>query len=98
MLIRRCAQGHDIKVYRNTTPGATRTKSYPDGTTETLTYPSSYKYFLVIDGEIERRSNSWETIEELYVSKCEDKHTTSNGRVIIGKHKLVNHIITKLGS
>ena len=54
MLIRRCAQGHDIKVSRNTTPGATRTKSYPDGTTETLTYPSSYKYFLVIDGEIER--------------------------------------------
>jgi hypothetical protein len=77
MLIRRCAQGHDIKVYRNT-------------------YPSSYKYFLVIDGEIERRSNSWETIEELYVSKCEDKHTTSNGRVIIGKHKLVNHVITEL--
>jgi hypothetical protein len=33
MLIRRCAQGHDIKVYRNTTPGATRTKSYPDGNT-----------------------------------------------------------------
>ena len=51
-----------------------------------------------MDGEIERRSNSWETIEELYVSKCEDKHTTSNGRVIIGKHKLVNHIITELGS
>ena len=95
MLIRRCAQGHDIKIYRNTTPGATRTKNYPDGTTETLTYPSSYKYFLLIDGEIERRSNSWETIEELYVEKCEDKHSDSHGGMLIGKHELVNNVITE---
>ena len=95
MLIRRCAQGHDIKIYRNTTPGATRTKNYPDGTTETLTYPSSYKYFLLIDGEIERRSNSWETIEELYVEKCEDRHSDSHGRMLIGKHELVNNVITE---
>ena len=96
MLIRRCAQGHNIKIYRNTTPGATRTKNYPDGTTETLTYPSSYKYFLLIDGEIERRSNSWETIEELYVEKCEDKHGDSHGRMLIGKHELVNNVIKEI--
>ena len=55
MLIRKSSQGHYLRLYRNTTPGATRTKTYPDGTTETLTYPSRYKYFLVLDGEIIKR-------------------------------------------
>ena len=47
MLIRKSSKGHDLQLYRNTTPGAVRTKKFKDGTTETLTYPSSKKYFLV---------------------------------------------------
>ncbi len=96
MLIRKCAQGHHIRIYRNTTPGSTRKKTYNDGTVETLTYPSSYKYFLVIDGEISQRSNSWDTIEQSYVNKCNEIHSNSNGRMLIGKHKLVSGIITSL--
>ena len=96
MLIRKSSQGHYLRLYRNTTPGATRTKTYPDGTTETLTYPSFYKYFLVLDGEIIKRSNSWDTIEQAYVDECDSRHGGGNGRMILGTHKLENHVIKKL--
>jgi hypothetical protein len=46
MIVRRCSQGHRIRIHRNATPGVTRTKKYHDGSTETLTYPSSYNYFV----------------------------------------------------
>ena len=96
MIVRRCSQGHRIRVHRNTTPGANRTKTYSDGSTETLTYPSSYTYFVDVDGEIVKKSNSFKVIEEFYVSECAKKHSDGHGRLIIGKHKLVNGIATNL--
>ena len=96
MLIRKSSQGHDLKLYRNTTPGVTRTKNYPDGTTETLAYPSSKKYFLVFNGEIIQRSDNWNTIEQAYVDKCKDEHGGGTGRMLIGKHELVNNVIKEI--
>ena len=96
MLIRKSSQGHYLRLYRNSTPGATRTKTYPDGTTETLTYPSRYKYFLVLDGEVIKRSDSWGTIEQAYVDECDSRHGGGSGRMIIGTHKLENYVIKEL--
>ena len=96
MLIRKSSQGHYLRLYRNTTPGAVRTKKYPDGTTETLSYPSRYKYFLVLDGEIIKRSDSWATIEQAYVDECDSRHGGGTGRMIIGKHKLEDCVIKTL--
>jgi len=96
MLIRKSSQGHYLRLYRNTTPGAKRTKTYPDGTIETLTYPSRYTYFLVLDGEVIQRSNSWATIEQAYVDECESRHGGGTGRMIVGKHKLENNVIKTL--
>ena len=96
MLIRKSSQGHYLRLYRNSTPGATRTKTYSDGTTETLTYPSRYKYFLVLDGEIIKRSDNWNTIEQAYVDECDSRHGGGSGRMIIGTHKLENHVIKEL--
>ena len=93
MIIRRCSQGHKIRIYRNTTPNSKRTKTYSDGTTETLTYPSSYNYFVEVDGEILKKSNSFKVIEEFYVSECNKKHT-SHGRIILGTHHLINGVAT----
>ena len=53
--VRRCSQGHRVRLHRNTTKGLTRVKTYPDGTKETLTYPSSYDYFVDVDGEIKKK-------------------------------------------
>ena len=96
MLIRKSSQGHDLKLYRNTTPSSIRTKKYPDGTTETLTYPSSKNYFLVFNGTVIQRSDNWNTIEQAYVDKCDDEHGGGTGRMIIGKHKLENRVIKEL--
>ena len=95
MIIRRCSQGHRVRLHRNTTPNAVRTKTYADGTVETLTYPSSgYDYFVEVDGSVVKRSDNFNTIETYFVSKCADKHDDGHGRVLIGKHKLVNGVAT----
>ena len=96
MIVRRCSQGHRVRIHRNSTPGATRVKTYPDGSTETLTYPLSYTYFIDVDGEVVKRSNSFKTIEEEYVKECAKKHDDGHGRIIIGKHKLVDGVATNL--
>ena len=95
MIIRRCSQGHRIRLYINTTPGVIRTKTYKDGTIETLTYPASnYNYFVEVDGSVVKRSNSFETVEEFYVDECAKKHENGHGRIIIGKHHMINGIAT----
>ena len=94
MIVRRCSQGHRVRLHRNTTPGATRVKTYPDGTKETLVYPSSYTYFVEVDGEVEKRSNNFKPIEEFYVSECAKKHGDGHGRLIVGTHHLINGVAT----
>ena len=96
MLIRKSSQGHDLKLYRNSTPGSTRTKKYPDGTTETLAYPTSKKYFLTFNGNVIQRSDNWNTIEQAYVDKCKDEHGGGTGRMLIGKHELINNVIKEI--
>ena len=95
MIIRKSSQGHRIRLHRNTTPNAVRTKTYADGTVETLTYPSSrYDYFVEVDGEVVKRSDSFETIEEHYVDECAKLYDNGHGRLIVGKHQLINGIAT----
>ena len=94
MIIRKSSQGHRIRLHRNTTPNAVRQKTYADGTVETLTYPSSYDYFVEVDGEVVKRSDSFETIEEHYVDECAKLYDNGHGRLLIGKHQLINGIAT----
>ena len=94
MIIRKCSQGHHIRLHRNTTKGLTRIKKYPDGSTETLTYPSSYNYFVDVDGTIVKKSNSLKVAEEFYVAECAKKHGDGHGRLVAGDHHLINGIAT----
>ena len=95
MIMRTGSRSHRIRLHRNTTPNAVRTKTYADGTVETLTYPSGgYDYFVEVDGTVVRRSDSFKNIEEYYVDECEKVHSDSHGRLIIGKHQLIGGIAT----
>ena len=94
MIVRRCSQGHRVRLHRNTTPGATRVKTYPDGTTETLAYPSSDDYFVDVDGTVAKKSNSFKVAEEYYVSECAKKHGDGHGRLIVGGHHIINGVAT----
>ena len=93
MIIRRCSQGHRVRVHKNTTPGTTRTKTYADGSTETLTYPSSKDYFVDVDGTVAKTTDSFKVAEEFYVAECEKKHGYGHGR-LSGNHHLINGIAT----
>jgi len=94
MIIRRCSQGHRVRVHRNTTPGATRVKTYPDDSVETLTYPSSSTYFVDVDGTVAKKSNSLKVVEDFYVAECAKKHGDGHGRLLIGKHHVINGVAT----
>jgi hypothetical protein len=94
MIVRRCSQGHRVRLHKNTTRGATRVKTYPDGSTETLTYPSSYDYFVDVDGTVAKKSNSFKVAEEYYVSECAKKHGDGHGRLIVGGHHVINGVAT----
>ena len=94
MIIRRCSQGHRVRLHRNTSPNATRVKTYRDGTQETLTYPSSYDYFVDVDGTVAKKTNSFKTAEEFYVAECAKKHGDGHGRILIGKHHIINGVAT----
>ena len=94
MIVRRCSQGHRVRVHKNTTPGATRTKTYADESTETLTYPSSYDYFVDVDGTVAKKSNSFKVVEEFFVAECAKKHGDGHGRLIAGGHHIINGVAT----
>ena len=95
MIVRRCSLDHDIVIHKNTKKGMTKTIELSDGTRQSLTYPSSYEYFLVVSGEIVKKSNSFETVETAYVNKCTELHGSSQGRIDIVKHKLVNNKVVE---
>ena len=94
MIVRRCSQGHRVRIHRNTTPGAVRTKTYADSSTETLTYPSSYDYFVDVDGTVAKKTNSFKTAEEFFVAECAKKHGDGHGRMIVGDHHIINGVAT----
>jgi hypothetical protein len=94
MIVRRCAQDYDVVIHLNNKPGMTKTVALSDGSIATLTYPSAKKYFLFVDGEIVKRSDSFETIETEYVSEVAKKTDKGHGRIDIVKHKLVNNKVT----
>jgi len=94
MIIRRCSQGHRVRLHKNTSPSATRVKTYPDGTKETLTYPSSYDYFVDVDGTVAKKTSSFKVAEEFYVAECAKKHGDGHGRILIGKHHIINGVAT----
>tara|TARA_R110002020_G_scaffold235315_2_gene447467 strand:- start:453 stop:893 length:441 start_codon:yes stop_codon:yes gene_type:complete len=94
MIVRRCSQGHRVRIHKNVTPGLKRVKTYRDGSTETLTYPSSYSYFVDVDGSVEKKTNSFKVAEEFYNAECVKKHSNGHGRLKLGTHHLINGIAT----
>ena len=91
MIVRRCAFDHDVVIHKNTKKSMTKMIKLSDGTMKSLKYPDSYEYFLVVDGEIVKKSNSFETIETAYVNKCTELHESGHGRIDIVRHKLINN-------
>ena len=94
MIVRRCAQGHDVVIHKNTKPNMVKKVQMADESLVSITYPNSKDYFVLVDGVIEKRTDSFQTAEEFYLDECEKKHNQTNGRIDIVPHKLINNIVT----
>ena len=94
MIIRRSSQGYEVLLYRNSAPGATRKRTYSNGTVEEVSYPTSKSYFVVTDGSVVKKTDSFKTAEDTYTDECEKKGYTPHGRAVIGEHTMLGHVIT----
>jgi hypothetical protein len=94
MIIRRSSQGENIRMYRNTTPGATRIRTYADSSTATVEYPSSKIYFVTVDSKVVKSTNSLKVAEEFYTTECKKVYSNTHGRQMVGKHKMINKVCT----
>ena len=94
MIVRRCAQGHDVVIHKNTKPNMVKKVQMADESVVSITYPNSKDYFVLVDGVIEKRTDSFQTAEEFYLDECEKKHNQTNGRINLVQHKLVNNKVT----
>lgn len=94
MIIRRSSEGYDVLLYRNSSPGTTRTRTYSDGTVEEISYPSSKNYFIVTDGSVVKKTDNFKTAEDTYTDECSKKGYIPHGRAVIGDHVMLGHIIT----
>ena len=94
MIIRRSSQGENIRMYRNTTPGATRIRTYADSSTATVEYPSSKIYFVTVDSKVVKSTNSFKVAEEFYTTECKKVYSNTHGRQMVGKHKMINKVCT----
>jgi len=94
MIVRRCAKDHDVVIHKNNHPSMVKTLKKSDGSTMTLTYPNTKKYFLWVDGEIVKHTDSFKTVEEEFVKECAKKHPDGHGRIDIVKHKLINNKVS----
>ena len=90
MLVRKNAQDYDVAIYYNKAPGMKKFISKD----KQITYPASKKYFLIVDGSITKKSDSFETIEKEYVKSVATKTADGHGRFDIVKHKLVKNKVT----
>ena len=91
MIVRRCAQDHDVVIHKNTKPNMVKKVQMADKSEVSITYPNSKDYFVLVDGVIEKRTDSFQTAEEFYLDECEKKHNNINGRIDLVRHKLVNN-------
>ena len=94
MIIRRSSQGENIRMYRNTTPGATRIRTYADSSTASVSYPSSKTYFVTVNSEVVKSTNSLKVAEEFYTTECKKVYSNTHGRQLVGKHKMINKVCT----
>jgi hypothetical protein len=91
MIVRRCAQGHDVVIHKNTKPNMEKIIKMVDGSYITIQYPNSKDYFLMVDGEIVQKSDSFKTIEKAYVAECAKRHSDGHGRIDYMIHKIINN-------
>ena len=96
MLVRKCAKGHKIYIFkpRSTGPADISVK-FSDS--ETVSFSTQGRYYIgTNDGSVIKRTDSWLTAQDAYTDECKKEHSDTIGALKVGKHKLVNGVATSL--
>jgi len=96
MLIRKCAKGHKIYIFKPRSVGpASSSVKFSDS--ETVDFSTQGKAYIVTsDGSVIKRTDSWITAQSSYDDECKKKHSDTIGSIKVGKHKLVNGVATAI--
>ena len=87
MIVRKSIDGK-VTLHKNTKPGMSKRYPLPSGETTFLTYPSDKKdYFVVSDGAVVKRSDSFSTAEKEFTELTGEK------KMDYLKHKLINNVL-----
>jgi len=91
MLVRRCAKGHKVYIFKPRTKENV-TYKFSD---ETISFDAQNKSYIVTsDGAVVKRSNSWITAQSSYDTECKKHHSDTIGKIKVGKHALVDGVAT----
>ena len=89
MLIRKCAKGNKVYIFKPRTK-ENATYKFSD---ETISFDAQNKSYIVVsDGAVVKRSNSWITAQSAFLKESKDEIQ----KLEIGKHTLVNGIATEI--
>ena len=94
MLVRKCAQGHKVYIFK---PRTKENATYTFSDSESVSFDAQNKSYIVTsDGAVVKRTDSWTTAQSSYDKECKNLHSNTTGPLIIGKHTLVNGVATEL--
>ena len=89
MLIRKCAKGHKVYIFKPRTKENV-TYKFSD---ETISFDAQNKSYIVVsDGAVVKRTDSWITAQSAFFKEAEDEIE----KMEVGKHKLENGIVVEL--
>lgn len=96
MLLRKCANDHQLYIFRPRTNANVNVK-YTFAEDEVVSFDTQGKTFIVtLDGVVVKRSDSWSTAQSVYLTECSKLHSNSMGEMKVGEHKLVSGVVTVL--
>ena len=90
MLVRKCAKGNKVYIFK---PRTKENVSYKFSDDETVSFDAQNKSYIVTsDGVVIKRTDSWITAQSAFSKEAEDEI----GKIEVGKHKLENGIVVEL--
>ena len=94
MLVRRCAKGHKVYIFK---PRTKENASYKFSESETISFDAQNKSYIVTsEGAVVKRTDSWITAQSSYNDECKKRHDDTTGKIKVGVHTLVNGVATTL--
>ena len=94
MLVRRCAQGHKVYIFK---PRGSGTNTYRFSADEEVSFDAQdNSYVVTSDGAVVSRTNSWITAQSDYDAQCQNHHSDTIGAIQVGRHTLIDGIATEI--